>query len=81
VKKQLKSIEDVIEQKGEVIPEINLSTYLLDRKIKESSGNIKVNFYEMMERDVTGERRAVAAPASQSLWDRFVGLFCGPPRS
>jgi len=26
----------------------------MDKKIKETSGSIKVNFYEMMEREVSG---------------------------
>jgi hypothetical protein len=30
--------------------ENNENTYLIDKKIREASGSIKINFYEMMDR-------------------------------
>ena len=48
--------EEISENNGEGIKEeekkINPDTYLIDKKIRETHSSIKVNFYELMDREV-----------------------------
>lgn len=54
-------------------------TYLIDKKIRETAGSIKINFYEMMERDVpTAKQEKQEKPTS--FFDKFLQMFCGPPK-
>jgi glutamate-1-semialdehyde aminotransferase len=61
-KRFLKKLEEYLLEKRvkaskEEDEEVNLSTYYMDKKIRETSSAITVNFYEMMEQE-----RATVSP-------------------
>lgn len=54
-------------------------TYLIDKKIREASMSIKINFYEMMDREVSTMKQA-KQPKQETFFDKFLNMFCGPPK-
>lgn len=53
----------------------DLSTYYLDKKIRETMAGIKINFYETMDREVPAKKQV--SQQEDSWWTRFLNMLCG----
>ena len=61
---------------------INPDTYLIDKKVRETHSSIKVNFYELMDREVIPEKEENNnSNQNKGFWDSLMGMFCGGPSS
>ena len=57
----------------------NQDTYLIDKKIRQTQSSIKVNFYEMMDREVIPEKKEDNGKKKDGFFDKIMAMFCAGP--
>lgn len=70
---------DKIMNRKEEEKKVNENTYLIDKKIRETNSAIKVNFYEMMDRELVAEKKEDIK--EKGFFDKIMTMFCALPSS